>query len=857
MHRAQSRQGGAFVMAGLIGVGLIAGSARAQQVSVTLDRQEYYVYQLIESPIEAGEMVFDPTDNFRPYLAADVAVASGGGIYKGRYDNGILIFDELVVGNTNPSGLAFTATGDIYYSHDFDSALGVVHTPRTGAPYAAEVVITEFITTLDDDPIAVAIAPAGFVSASVAPGDVILADRGIESNTPNGFFVYTPGSIPGEAGTPTDPTKYSRLLSPIGSLSGYDNIEMDDIDFAPDGSAMYAVFGNGQIAKIDANGTLLGQLAPVGVTLVNLQAAGVNPVDGRIWVVDDTLDEVWSIDPATQQARREMKFAKAGATAPAAIGVHAPSIQFSPGGEMFCISDINAPSRAWVFKRKSETNNAPRVRIATEPVSGLAVVTGSTAAITLDGSASDNGDGGATGLTYHWQYLGSATGVTLGSPTGATTSVSLPVSPGRHRFALRVDDGQATDNIAVAYISVLIPPVSVELAADGYFKGASLITLPGNPGDVGFDPSDNDRIYIAKDDTLASSGGVYRIDMVSGRYEIGERIASIDGPSGIAFTSDGTLWYARDGAATSAPYVGKVMTPRNGAPYANTSVISQFQTAGDDDTAAIRLVPPGFQGPNVQPGDLLIADRGADADPPNAIYVYSPSSPQGDPAAYSLFFVLPATLSAYDGNNLNDIEFSADGTKLYIAFDLGQIVEIDANGALVREIPVSGVTMGNLESIGVNPLDGRIWCGDDNLDQIWSIDPASGEARLEASFHLAGESRPDFQINFHDPGMTFSPDGKRLVVSDTGLDASVGWVWVLDVTPQSAFLLDFDADGDVDSLDVGQWALCASGPEIIQLDENCTQFDFDTDGDVDMVDFAAVQRCVSGDGNEYDPACLN
>lgn len=853
MLRDQSRRVAVCVIVAGVGVCLSAGLAAAQPVSVTIDQPDYYLYQLIESSTEVGEMVFDPTDGFRPYVAADVATAGGGGIYRGRYENGILIFDELVAGLANPSGLVFTADGDLYFTQDFDSGLGVIRTPRTGAPYTVEMVITEFQTSLDDDPIAVAVAPAGFDGTYVDPGDLVIADRGPEGNDPNDFYVYKPNSTPGGVGTPTNPGAYSVFLSSTFNLAAYNTNDMNDLAFAPDGSALYAVFSGGQIIRLNANGDLVGTVVPTGVTLANLQAVGVNPVDGRIWVADDSLDEVWSIDPGTLVARRELKFAKVNASAPAAIAVHAPSIQFSPGGEMFCISDINGPSRGWVFKRKSGANNAPRVRVAIEPASGLAVVSGSTAEAAFDGSASDNGDGGTQGLTYHWQYLGSVAGVTIASPAAAKTNVTLPSTPGTYLFALRVSDGQAVDGIAASYVSLLIPPVSVEFPSGSYFKGASLISLPGNPGEVAFDPSDNNKLYIAKDDSIASAGGIYRIDEVAGQYSIGERVASVEGPSGIDFTPDGKLWYVRDGAAQ----LGKVETPKNGAPYTNTVVISQFQTSADDDPITVRLVPPGFQGPNVQPGDLLIADRGADGDPPNAVYVYSPSNPQGDPGAYSLFFIPAATLSAYNGNNINDMEFSPDGTKLYIAFDLGQIAELDANGTLLREIPVSGTTLGNLESIGVSPVDGKIWCGDDNLDQIWAVDPATGVANLEVSFRLAGESRPDFQINFHDPGLTFSPDGKRLVVSDTGLNAAVGWIWVLDVEAQSAFVFDFDGDGDVDDADVDTWAQCASGPSVPQADPNCAPLDVDGDQDVDMVDFATVQRCVSGAGNAYDPNCLN
>ncbi len=62
---------------------------------------------------------------------------------------------------------------------------------------------------------------------------------------------------------------------------------------------------------------------------------------------------------------------------------------------------------------------------------------------------------------------------------------------------------------------------------------------------------------------------------------------------------------------------------------------------------------------------------------------------------------------------------------------------------------------------------------------------------------------------------------------------------------ERAALGDFDADGDVDSVDYGLLHLCLDGPETtIGLD--CRNADLDRDGDVDLADYRALLRCFRG-----------
>jgi hypothetical protein len=275
-------------------------------------------------------------------------------------------------------------------------------------------------------------------------------------------------------------------------------------------------------------------------------------------------------------------------------------------------------------------------------------------------------------------------------------------------------------------------------------------------------------------------------------------------------------------------------------------VITQFQSTADDDPKAIVVAPAGFNGTDVDPGDLLILDSGADGNGTNAIYLYRPSAPFGNPAAYGEFFMTSGDFGAYVSDWGTDLDFSPDGSSLYVSLSSDVILEVDADGTIVRELTLTGGPLSNIEGIEVNPADGRIWVADDTLDQVWSYDPVTGDGRAELTFVLGGETRLDYNINFPVPSMKFTADGSRLVITDTGAE---GWLWVLDT--ERPIGPDYDCDGDVDLSDFGVLGGCLEGPG----EPTCAGVDLDGDEDVDLGDFAVFQKCFSGDGQPADANC--
>lgn len=79
-----------------------------------------------------------------------------------------------------------------------------------------------------------------------------------------------------------------------------------------------------------------------------------------------------------------------------------------------------------------------------------------------------------------------------------------------------------------------------------------------------------------------------------------------------------------------------------------------------------------------------------------------------------------------------------------------------------------------------------------------------------------------------------------------GGDQNVGAFTTVTRLYGSAFVGDFDNDGDVDLEDFNHFDFCFSGPGISQDDPACQDARFDGDGDVDMVDFGIFQQSMGG-----------
>lgn len=99
-------------------------------------------------------------------------------------------------------------------------------------------------------------------------------------------------------------------------------------------------------------------------------------------------------------------------------------------------------------------NHAPTARIDAIPGRSL-TLDGGAAEVTLDGSGSDDGDGGSQGLVYTWEQVTGPAVEILGGSREDTFRVRFSAS-GSYRFQLLVDDGSPLLGTDVATIDILV-----------------------------------------------------------------------------------------------------------------------------------------------------------------------------------------------------------------------------------------------------------------------------------------------------------------------------------------------------------------------------------------------------------------
>jgi hypothetical protein len=101
----------------------------------------------------------------------------------------------------------------------------------------------------------------------------------------------------------------------------------------------------------------------------------------------------------------------------------------------------------------SSPNRAPTARIVAS-ASEVTLMAG-TAEVMLDGSTSDDGDGGTQGLSYEWSKLAGPALDAIESPLAAVTRVTF-TQAGDYRYQLFVNDGQPVDNTDTETVDITV-----------------------------------------------------------------------------------------------------------------------------------------------------------------------------------------------------------------------------------------------------------------------------------------------------------------------------------------------------------------------------------------------------------------
>lgn len=116
--------------------------------------------------------------------------------------------------------------------------------------------------------------------------------------------------------------------------------------------------------------------------------------------------------------------------------------------------DCNPILEALELIPESLLNAAPTASIRVSP-EGPVKLSGGAAEVTLDGSASTDGDGGSQGLAYSWTKVSGPAGDAIESPSAPSTRVVF-TADGTYRYRLTVDDGGAENATAEAEVEVVV-----------------------------------------------------------------------------------------------------------------------------------------------------------------------------------------------------------------------------------------------------------------------------------------------------------------------------------------------------------------------------------------------------------------
>ncbi len=302
------------------------------------------------------------------------------------------------------------------------------------------------------------------------------------------------------------------------------------------------------------------------------------------------------------------------------------------------------------------------------------------------------------------------------------------------------------------------------------FTNYTELKITGPVGAVAVDPRDNSTIAFTIDAT--PEGAIYKATKVAkGNWAVDSKpiVSGLSNPSGLKIDANGTLWWVHD-------YTAGLM--RLKSPWdANTPelVISDLgnfagtpPAAVDDDPFDLCIAPAGFTGGTVKPGDVVVMDRGVDDNAFNALFYVDPATTTLNQTEYKTYLVEPNNTAF---GNLDLVAMTALPDKVATLCLDGQITQVDAQGGVTQMWPDFYPVGLAIEpaALAADPNTGRFWVADDIFNEVWSCDASGLNSQRELSFPLINPLYTGRNIDFHEPGMAFSPDGKFVVVADTSI----------------------------------------------------------------------------------------
>ncbi|MDW7980937.1 MAG: hypothetical protein RMH97_10255 [Verrucomicrobiales bacterium] len=346
------------------------------------------------------------------------------------------------------------------------------------------------------------------------------------------------------------------------------------------------------------------------------------------------------------------------------------------------------------------------------------------------------------------------------------------------------------DDIRIRSLTSIPNPLPQPYTVTNYgsrFTNVTVLPLPGRVvGKPAVDPRDKSILFAIDE----PAGGIYRAQKVaSGNWVIDPTpiVSGLELPSGLIVRTNGDLWWTHDYNVDNSRSVGRLKWPWS-SNLPETIIADIFRIPSppepDDDAIDLCVAPETFAGSLGQAGWLVVADRGVDGNAFNALYLVDPETTNLYQRVVPTYLVQP-TASDLGGDIVGIDSLPQSGEVVVVTSD-GFVVAVNGDGAL-RYITTQNLwpigAPANGAAVAVDPLRGRIWVADNRLDEVWSVDSSTGEDQREIGFPLTNPSRPDQQINLHDPGMAFAPDGSFMVLSDCSTGNGGGRVLVFHNEP--------------------------------------------------------------------------
>jgi DNA-binding beta-propeller fold protein YncE len=283
---------------------------------------------------------------------------------------------------------------------------------------------------------------------------------------------------------------------------------------------------------------------------------------------------------------------------------------------------------------------------------------------------------------------------------------------GLDNFGLRMDSCPRIDDLVETF------DATYPLCGITSLVGVSVVAL---------NPMDGELYGLLR----ASSGGLFRVTGA----QAGVFLATYSNPADLLFAANGDAFISED-------YSGNIYRMAWGGA---SSVWVAGLHSGDDDPYGMTFAPPGFDGANVNPGDILVSDRGYGG--ADEIWSFSPSVAEGellvmsDPGEIE-FFDLCA--GGYDTVYVAD---ALDGDHIRFLRDDG------TPGGFILDPPLSSPY-----SVVYDSLMDVLFVADGSTKSIHRVNPHTGSwTRVADGFNT-----------FNPCCLEIDVLGRRLYVADAG-----------------------------------------------------------------------------------------